>query len=74
MRADNAQACVDTGSHLIVENHLTQDPKDKQELVPVLDRLKGAERCLGRPAGLLVDAGCFSEDNVKRCAAAGVTF
>jgi len=67
VQAYNAQAAVDIDSHLIVENHLTQQPNDKQEVEPAQDRLTGMEGRLGKPDSLLADAGYFSEDNVKRC-------
>jgi transposase len=73
VQAYNVQAAVDINSHLIVENHLTQQPNDKQEVAPALDRLAEMEHSLGKPAGLLADAGYFSEDNVKRCEAEEIT-
>lgn len=73
VQAYNAQAVVDIDSHLIVENHLTQQPNDKQEIEAALERLTGMEESLGKPEGLLADAGYFSEDNVKRCTADEIT-
>ena len=73
VQAYNAQAAVDIDTHLIVENHITQQPNDKQEIEPALKRLNGLEDSLGKPDGLLADAGYFSEDNVKRCAANEIT-
>ena len=69
----NAQAAVDIGSHLIVENHMTQQPNDKQQVEPVLQRMQKTEDRLGKAAGLLADAGYFSEDNVKHCEAEKIT-
>lgn len=73
VQAYNAQAAVDIDTHLIVENHITQQPNDKQEIEPALKRLNALEDSLGKPDGLLADAGYFSEDNVKRCAANEIT-
>ena len=73
VQAYNAQAAVDIDTHLIVENHITQQPNDKQEIEPALKRLNGLEDSLGKADGLLADAGYFSEDNVKRCAANEIT-
>jgi len=73
VQAYNAQAAVDIDSHLIVENHLTQQPNDKQEVEPALDRLTEMEGRLGKPESLLADAGYFSDDNVKRCEADEIT-
>ena len=70
VQAYNAQAAVDVDSHLIVENHLTQQSNDKQEVKPALDRL---EAQVGKVEGLLADAGYFSADNVAHCEAAEVT-
>ena len=63
----NAQAAVDIDSHLIVENHLTQQTNDKQQIEPTLAGLKQVQDALGKPEGLLADAGYFSEDNVNLC-------
>ena len=73
VQAYNAQAAVDIDTHLIVENHITQQPNDKQEVEPTLKRLNAVEDRLGKPEGLLADAGYFSEDNVKRCQADEIT-
>ncbi len=69
VQAYNAQATVDTATHLIVENHLTQQPNDKQEVEPTLAALKAMEEPLGKAQGLLADTGYFSESNVNRCEA-----
>jgi len=73
VQAYNAQAAVDIDTHLIVENHLTQQPNDKREIEPVLKQLNEAQDSLGKPDGLLADTGYFSEDNVKRCEANEIT-
>ena len=65
VQAYNAQAAVDIDSHLIVENHITQQSNDKQEVEATLKRLKDVEVHLA-------DAGYFSADNVKRCEVAKV--
>ncbi|MCP4936375.1 MAG: IS1182 family transposase [bacterium] len=69
----NAQAAVDIDSHLIVENHITQQSNDKQEVEPTLKGLKESETVLGKAEGLLADAGYFSADNVAHCEAAEMT-
>ena len=73
VQAYNAQAAVDIGSHLIVENHITQQTNDKQQIEPTLERLNEIADRLGKPEGLLADAGYFSEDNVNRCEAEEIT-
>ena len=67
VQAYNAQAAVEIDSHLIVENHLTQQTNDKQQIEPALAGLKKVQEPLGKPQGLLADAGYFSEDNVELC-------
>jgi len=73
VQAYNAQAAVDVDTHLIVENHITQQPNDKQEIQSALERLNGVEQSLGKPEGLLADAGYFSESNVALCEAGEIT-
>lgn len=48
VQAYNAQAAVDIETHLIVENHLTQQSNDKLEVEPTLKRLKDTEGPLGK--------------------------
>jgi len=43
----NAQACVDQSSRLVVENHLTQQPNDKQEIKPAMANLGRCRKSLG---------------------------
>jgi transposase len=69
----NAQAGVDADTHLIVEQHVSQQPNDKQEIVPTLARLRQLPEDLGPIDTLLADTGYFSEANVKRCEAENIT-
>jgi len=73
VQAYNAQAAVDIDTHLIIENHITQQPNDKQEIEPTLRQLIAVQDSLGKPEGLLADTGYFSEGNVKRCEANEIT-
>ena len=68
----NAQAAVDTESHLVVAEHVSQSANDKQEMAPALERLDAVRDVIGKPGALLADAGYLSEGNVKRCEAAGI--
>ena len=68
----NAQAAVATESLLIVANDLTQAANDKQQLAPMIDRLKGLPKHLGRVRRALADSGYLSEANVEHCAAAKI--
>jgi transposase len=66
-QAYNAQACVDHDSRLIVENHLTQNPNDKQEVEPALTELNALPKELGKVKHLTTDNGYFSASNVTAC-------
>jgi transposase len=63
----NAQAGVDTDTHLIVEQHVTDHTNDKQEVAPALERLNALPEVLGQVDTLLADTGYHSQDNVARC-------
>lgn len=69
----NAQAGVDTDTHLIVEQHLSQQPNDKQEVTPTVEGLQQLPEALGEADKLLADTGYFSEANVNRCESNGIT-
>ena len=70
VQAYNAQAAVDTDTHLIIENHLTRSSNDKQEIEPALKALTVLEETLnGKVEALLADAGYCSEVNVEKCEA-----
>ena len=69
----NAQAGVDMDSMLIVENHVTQQPNDKQEITPALENLVHLPETLGTVEALVADSGYFSETNVQSCEAEHVT-
>jgi transposase len=69
----NAQAGVDADTHLIVEQHISQQPNDKQEVAPALERLQQLPDELGQVDTLLADTGYFSEANVNRCEADSIT-
>ncbi len=68
----NAQAVVAAGSLLVIAAGVSQAPNDKQQLVPMLDRIADLPAAFGCPAALLADHGYFSEANVNACAAAGI--
>jgi len=71
-QAYNAQAGVEHTSRLIVANHASPHPNDKQELQPALDNLRQLPKKLGRVNHVLTDNGFFSEANVKACEQAGI--
>jgi transposase len=63
----NAQASVDMDSMLIVENHITQQANDKQEVKPALISLAALPDRLGKVDAIAADTGYFSEGNVNSC-------
>ena len=63
----NAQACVDQGSRLVVENHVTQQPNDKQEIKPALGNLDTLPEELGYVRHMAADTGYFSAANAEAC-------
>jgi hypothetical protein len=68
----NAQASVDAETHLIVEQHITQQPNDKREVAPAVERLQQLPEVLGQADELLADTGYFSEGNVRTCESNGI--
>lgn len=66
-QAYNAQAAVDVSTMLIVEQHVSQHPNDKQEVEPTLDNLDAVATVIGMAEGVIADTGYFSADNVKAC-------
>jgi hypothetical protein len=68
----NAQAVVAAESLLVVAPAVTQAANDKEQLAPMIGKLKGLPKELGRPKRLLADSGYLSEKNVEGCAAAGI--
>ena len=66
-QAYNAQAGVDVPSMLIVAQHVSQNPNDKQEVEPALDNLDAVAGVIGKAGALITDNGYFSADNVAAC-------
>jgi len=66
-QAYNAQAAVDASSMLVVVEHVSQNPNDKQELKSVLDAIDALPEHLGTIDILIADSGYFSEANVTSC-------
>src|SRR2546430_11778637 len=71
-QAYNGQIGVEGDSRLIVCQHVSQQPNDKQELVPALDKLAQVPQELGQVKTASADTGYYSEDNVIACAKADV--
>jgi len=71
-QAFNAQAMVATGSLLVVATDVVQAANDKQQIVPMLERLARLPEALGKAGTLLADSGYFSEANVTSCTEAKI--
>lgn len=57
---------------LVVANGLTPAANDKQQLAPLIDKLKELPKQLGRVKRVLADSGYLSEANVEYCAVAKI--
>ena len=68
----NAQAVVAADSLLVIAPDVVQAPNDKQQIVPMLEKIDALPEGLGGVDTLLADNGYFSEANVTQCAAAEV--
>ncbi len=71
-QAYNAQASVDMETMLIVGNHVTQHPNDKQEVEPALSELDRLPESLGQVEKAALDSGFFSEKNTERFEKKGI--
>jgi transposase len=68
----NAQAVVDTESMLILAPHVTQATNDKEQVAPMVEKVRSNPEGLNRPDTWLADTGYYSEKNVVTCVAAGM--
>lgn len=71
-QAYNAQAAVDITTMLIVAQHVSQHPNDKQEVEPALEHLAAVAAVVGNTEALIADTGYFSAANVAACHAHAV--
>ncbi|NCA72760.1 MAG: IS5/IS1182 family transposase, partial [Sphingobacteriia bacterium] len=65
----NAKAVVDTETMPVL---VPQAANDKQQLAPMLKKLRALAEEISRTEQLLADAGYFSEANVTACESAGI--
>jgi transposase/IS5 family transposase len=72
-QAYNAQAAVDMDTMLVVGQHLTQAPNDKQQIEPMIEQLDALPEALGTIEALVADTGYASAHNVTCCEAAQMT-
>jgi transposase len=68
----NAQAAVATGSMLVVATEVTQASNDKEQLMPMMNKVQALPKELGKVKRALADSGYLSESNVERCEAAKI--
>jgi transposase len=68
----NAQAVVDSESLLVIAPQVTQAANDKQQVEPMLAKLRALPEGLNQPEQILADSGYFSENNVEICNAAEI--
>ena len=68
----NAQAMVDTETLLVLVPAVTQAANDKQQVEPMIEKLKALPEGLNAPGTLLADTGYFSADNVEASLTAGI--
>lgn len=67
----NAQAAVDSTSQIIVAAHVTQETNDKQQVVPLLEKIQ--ENTGGRkPKRFSADTGYYSQSNVEHVQDEGI--
>jgi len=71
-QAYNAQASVDIATMLMVGQHVSQNPNDKQEVAPALAVLSSLPDDLGSIAKAAADSGYFSKDNTQHFEKAGI--
>jgi hypothetical protein len=66
VQAYNAQAAVEPGLQLIVAQALTQQANDKQQLIPMIERVR--EQAGQKVQQVLADSGYCSEENLRKAA------
>ena len=63
---------VATGSLLIVATEVTQAANDKEQLMPMIEKMQALPKELGRAKRILADSGYLSQSNVENCEAAKI--
>ena len=71
-QAYNAQAAVDMNTMLILENHVSQNSNDKQELKPILNKIAQLPNRLGTVDKAVADNGYKSDANTMFAAEVGI--
>jgi len=57
---------------LIVASAVTQAANDKEQLMPMIEKLQALPKELGRAKRMLADSGYLSQSNVEQCVAAKI--
>ena len=52
---------------LIVEQHVSQNANDKQEMAAALENLAAVAEVIGTPEAMIADNGYFSSENAEAC-------
>ena len=66
-QAYNAQAAVDMDTMIVVATDLSNNPNDKREMEPVVEKMTQLPDELGDISKVVADTGYYSEHNVKVC-------
>lgn len=69
----NAQAVVDTESMLVMAPQVTSAANDKEQVAPMVEKVRALPEGMNQPDAILIDSGYFSEKNVAICEAAQIT-
>ena len=70
MQAYNAQIAVDSQAQIIVVAELTQQPVDRQQLLPMVKRLRSTAQ--GMPTTITADAGYWDTTSLLDPAVNGI--
>lgn len=73
MQGYNAQAAVSIGSQFVIYADVTQDTKDKGQLIPAVIGLQTLPEALSACSDIVANAGYYSGANTQACEVAGVT-
>jgi len=69
----NAQAVVDAESMLVMVPQVTNAANDKEQVAPMVEKVRALPEGLNQPKAILIDSGYFSERNVAICETAQIT-
>lgn len=61
----NSQIAVDSKNQIILVSHVTNQANDKQQIVPVIEKLNENLPSSSKGCSITADAGYFSDENIK---------